>query len=986
MTRRFRYSLFGKQFLIVLLALMTHGTLLAHEYNNDKVGWIETGLACETPSAINITAVTQTSASINFTATGNSFIVEYGAPGFVPGTGAAVGAGTIVTGTASPIALNGLTEGTIYDVYVRQVCAGAEYSNNSSIVQFTTTAGPVNTPYIENFDGVAAPTVPVGIGVQNTNGGKTWRTVGTDYYVSAPNCIRLDYEENGVTASNDWFFTRGLNLVGGSSYRLTFQYRNSDNILWTEKLEVKYGVAASATGMTSGTLFSNTNIDYQLWREGGIDFTPAASGVYYIGFHGFSDANKAFVAIDDIKVEGTPACPPPIGVFINNITASTAAVNFTGGGSAYIVEFGPTGFTPGTGAVAGIGGTVIQTSASPVLLSGLTTMTEYDVYVRQVCVGPVYGTNSAVTPFQTTLVNDNAPGAITVTLGSGCSGEPYTNAGATQTVGEPYGSCSGTTGYATVWYKFTAPVSGAVRISTANGSGTNTLQNSRLALFSATDVNNYSTFSIISCDEDGGAGAYDKMSVLYATGLTPDVVYYVQVDAFENASQGGSFCLTIDELNASMLATTATCAPGQTPYGTIATYNGWVSLLDNESKLIALVRNAAGANVNSYSVSQNIVADVRADASSLQRYYLNRSFWIDNGGVSNIDVRLFFLNSELTALQAVDNAVTISNLGITRQTETGCVADFGAASGTSNYLTQSANGTSADGAVRWIQVTTQGGANFYLHTSKMPVVLKVYLQGAYNAGLGRHKDVIANWASVLNANATAQPYNATPFSYAGTESVSTGFFVSSAATTDILDWVLLELRSAAPPAAPIARRAAFVREDGAIVDLDGVSPVSFRGVAPGNYYVTIKHRNHLAIRTATLQSYNGILGSSAPAVYDFTNALNKAYKDVTIVTNEAMGQISGVFMMWGGNANRDDFTRVTSQAIPPIQSDGAFILGPILLGNPVGTLAGYSPGDVNMDGVVRATSQALPPIQSDIAFIAGNVLSGFPTATRREHK
>lgn len=961
--------------------------MFAHrEFNNEKGGRIENDLACETPASINVSAITQTSASINFTATGNSFIVEYGTPGFAPGIGATPGAGTIVTGTASPIVLS-LAEGTVYDVYVRQECVGAEYSNNSAVVQFTTVSSAVNTPYFENFDGVAAPVVPVAISVQNTNGGKTWRTVGTDYYVSAPNCIRLDYEENGVTASNDWFFTRGLNLVGGSSYRLTFQYRNSDNILWTEKLEVKYGTTPSAAGMTSGTLFSNTNIDYQLWREGGIDFTPAASGVYYIGFHGFSEANKAFVAIDDIKVDGTPACPPPIGVFINNITASTAAVNFTGTGAGYIVEYGLQGFTPGTGAAAGVGGTIINTTSSPVALSGLTTMAEYDVYVRQICVGPVYGPNSAVTPFQTTLVNDNAPGAIMVTLGAGCSGEPYTNTGATQSATEPYGSCSGATGYATVWYKFVAPASGAVRISTANGSGTNTLLNSRVALFSATDVNNYATFSIVSCDEDGGAGAFDKMSVLYATGLTPDIVYYIQVDAFENVSQGGTFCLTVDELNASMLATSASCAQGQTPYGDVGSYNGWVSLVDNESKLIALVRNSGGASVSSYSISQNIAADSRSVSSPIQRHYLNRNYWISNGTVSNIDIRFFFLNSELTSLQAVDPAVTLANLGITRQTELGCEANFPVGAGAANYLLQAGNGTSTDGQVRWVQVSTQGGANFYLHTSKAPVALKAFLQGAYSAADSRHKNVTTSWANILNANALNQPYTMTPFSYNGTENVSAGFFTSTTATTDILDWVLLELRDATNPATVITRRAAFVREDGTIVDIDGVSTVSFRGVASGNYHVTIRHRNHLGIRTSVLQAVDGSLGnSSAPVLYDFTTAQSKAFDNPVVTTNDAMAQNGSVFLMWAGNANGDDFVRAVAQAFPFIASDPTYILNNILNNIPNGNFVGYSRGDVNLDGNTRVVPQAFPFIQSESSFILNTVLVGALNGTRREHK
>src|SRR5204862_719036 len=98
--------------------------------------------------------------------------------------------------------------------------------------------------------------------------------------------------------------------------------------------------------------------------------------------------------------------------------------------------------------------------------------------------------------------------------------------------------------------------------------------------------------------------------------------------------------------------------------------------------------------------------------------------------------------------------------------------------------------------------------NFYLHTSKPAVTLKVYLQGAYSNGLLRHRDVTAAWRDVLRNNATSQPYNVTAFgNYNGGENVAATIFNSTVANTDIVDWVLLELRSAAPPAGPVAVRA-----------------------------------------------------------------------------------------------------------------------------------------------------------------------------------
>ncbi len=161
--------------------------------------------------------------------------------------------------------------------------------------------------------------------------------------------------------------------------------------------------------------------------------------------------------------------------------------------------------------------------------------------------------------------------------------------------------------------------------------------------------------------------------------------------------------------------------------------------------------------------------------------------------------------------------------------------------------------------------------------------MKTFLQGAYDANVLRHRDVSTDWRNVLIASATTQPFNNANYGnlgYNGTESVSSSIFTSTGATTDIVDWVLLELRSAAPPASPIVTRAAFILENGSIVDLDGLSPVAFRGIPNGNYYVTIRHRNHLGIPTAAVQILlDGALGSNpSPTPYDFTTTQAKHFR------------------------------------------------------------------------------------------------------------
>ena len=245
------------------------------------------------------------------------------------------------------------------------------------------------------------------------------------------------------------------------------------------------------------------------------------------------------------------------------------------------------------------------------------------------------------------------------------------------------------------------------------------------------------------------------------------------------------------------------------------------------------------------------------------------------------------------------------------------------------------------------------------------------------------RSVTSAWAAVLNTNALSQPFNIASFgNYAGSESVSPGFFTSTAATTDIMDWVLLELRDATTPATVITRRAAFIREDGRVVDLDGISNVTFRNVANGNYYLVIRHRNHLGIRTSTVRTVNGTMGFAIPSLYNFSSAQAQAYQDAAITINAAQKDFgSGIFGMWGGNDNRDGQVRATGILS---LNDYLFLITTTLGGNVANILSNvYNSADMNMDGSVRATGL---PGQNDYFFLITTVLGGDGTKIILQHQ
>jgi hypothetical protein len=235
---------------------------------------------------------------------------------------------------------------------------------------------------------------------------------------------------------------------------------------------------------------------------------------------------------------------------------------------------------------------------------------------------------------------------------------------------------------------------------------------------------------------------------------------------------------------------------------------------------------------------------------------------------------------------------------------------------------------------------------------------------------------------------TTEPYTGmTSFTHSGSgggETIPSSVLTGTGTGADIVDWVFLELRDGGTSAV-LATRAALLQRDGQIVDVDGTNTktpyVNFAGQLPGNYYISVRHRNHLGVRSASVAA----LDKTTATAYDFTTAQTQAYQNSSITTNSAMANNGAVYMMWAGNANQDKYVRYTSQAFPFVGSDAASIVQNFLNGDLNATLSTYNSGDVNMDGKTRATSQAFPFIPSDKAFILSSVLVGDINASRREH-
>ena len=196
---------------------------------------------------------------------------------------------------------------------------------------------------------------------------------------------------------------------------------------------------------------------------------------------------------------------------------------------------------------------------------------------------------------------------------------------------------------------------------------------------------------------------------------------------------------------------------------------------------------------------------------------------------------------------------------------------------------------------------------------------KVFLEGPFY-GTTMNTDINA----YLPLN---QPYNSPPWNYNGSESVP---YIPS---NFMVDWVLLELRtsdgdaSSATDACIIAQHAAFLLNNGTVVDPDGSMDIPLPGAVgvTDNVYLVIRHRNHVPILSNfPLSNFTG------PYDYDFTVTGDMVFGGGSGHKN--LG--SDIWGMFAGDGNGDESVNIADIVNSWAQSAGG---------------KGYFSGDTDMN-------------------------------------
>lgn len=360
---------------------------------------IDNAPSCPDPQDFQVLGFTNTTVTLSWTSSGSNWNIEYGAPGF------AQGSGTKILATSNPYTVTGLSANTSYDFYIQDTCGPGDLSNWVGPVNAETDCNPVAAPLIEDFESASWTLGTAGGGPFPGTPGNIaacWRRVPDTGYTYTPGQNGTPTNNTGpsadhTTGSGKFIYTEtyynftGFNpnqtslttpLVDVSTLvnpELKFYYHMFGGDITTLEVRVFDGGGWTSVLTVSGQ--QNTS-SADPWIEAIVDLIAFAGDTIKVEFKatkavGFSlDAD---IALDDISIDEKPACPKPTNFVSTGSTTTSIDLSWTtGGASNWDIEYGPTGFTPGTG-------TIVSVTTNPYTLTGLTPSTSYDFYIRDSC-------------------------------------------------------------------------------------------------------------------------------------------------------------------------------------------------------------------------------------------------------------------------------------------------------------------------------------------------------------------------------------------------------------------------------------------------------------------------------------------------------------------------------------------------------------------------------------------------------------------------
>ena len=376
---------------------------------------------CPEPIGLSLAATTQASATISWSSSSAAFNIEVGPMGFTQGTG------TSYSSTTTSYTATGLTQNTYYDAYVMANCTSTGDGTSNWVGPFTfkTECGDQAVPYSNGFEGFSSgntttPNLPDcwAYGKTGTSSSLYAYNYNYSFYSNTgTNSVRFyGYASTTSTNSADGdtlaAFSPRIAGLSGNDKQVIFNVRTSSSIAY---YTTKMIIATADSNASMGSIHIVDTVNYSnVYQEFTVDLDNVPTNASRVVFmvvpefvSGYTYA-YAYAYLDDIEIRDIPNCPIALNASGNATSDSSVTVTWTDSSavSDYIIEWGPTGFTQGTGAPMD---TVMGSSWS---INTLDDATTYDFYIQSNCMS----TNGSLSPWV---------GPITVTVPCSPTAAPW---------------------------------------------------------------------------------------------------------------------------------------------------------------------------------------------------------------------------------------------------------------------------------------------------------------------------------------------------------------------------------------------------------------------------------------------------------------------------------------------------------------------------------------------------------------------------------
>lgn len=372
---------------------------------------ISEGADCYVPIDISVNNIGSQQVELEWLAQNGEteWIIEYGSDGFTPGTG------TVINVTENPYIITSLNPETNYDIYLSADC-GASTSDASAVISITTlplciplnalnvintTNNSVNLGWVQNgavfyeieygLSGFVQGSGAFASSLTGSSKNITGLLANTEYdfyirsYCGSANGFSEWYgpvTQRTHLCSAGCYYSFSLNDYWGDGWEDVSLdiYQGgifTENLSLTQGISQEYEVFLCDGQEVEVVLNQNSFSDecaYYIYSPYDVYVTSKEFGE--LGSYPDQAVLESFIATCS-----EPACYPPIGPDYSELTNTTCLIswNTAPGVTTYRIEYGPEGFLLGTGII------INDITALSYEITGLSQLTDYDVYVYSDC-------------------------------------------------------------------------------------------------------------------------------------------------------------------------------------------------------------------------------------------------------------------------------------------------------------------------------------------------------------------------------------------------------------------------------------------------------------------------------------------------------------------------------------------------------------------------------------------------------------------------